>query len=49
VLAVLNRLGFEAKAAPAYSELPDTYNSCGGAMEVKAVPGGTSLSCSWGC
>lgn len=49
LLRALNRLGFQAVAQPGYSELPDTYNSCGGAMEVVAVPGGSALRCGWGC
>ena len=49
VVGTLNRLGFKAVVAPGYSELPDTYNSCGGAMNVEARPGGSALSCGWGC
>lgn len=46
---VLNGLGFNAPLDPDYSELPDTYNSCGGAMYIQKIPGGSSLSCGWGC
>lgn len=46
---VLNRLGFNATLHPNYSELPDTYNSCGGSMSIQEIPGGSSLSCGWGC
>ena len=49
LLRTLNRLGFKAVLAPSYSELPDTYNSCGGSMSVERRPGGSALSCSWGC
>ena len=49
VIAVLDRLQFSAKMAPDFKELLGTYNSCGGAMQLKAVPGGSSLSCVWGC
>lgn len=46
---VLNRLGFNAPLDPDYSELSDTYNSCGGGMSIRKIPGGSSLICSWGC
>ena len=49
VQKVLARLGFNAPLDPDYSELPDTYNGCGGAMYIEAIPGGSSLSCGWGC
>lgn len=49
VARTLNRLGFRIVDEPGFSELPDTYNSCGGAMSVEARPGGSALSCSWGC
>jgi len=49
VQKVLSRLGFNALLYPDYSELPDTYNSCGGAMYIEAIPGGSSLNCGWGC
>ena len=47
VLRTLNRLGFATQAAPAYSELQD--DACGGSMQVAAVPGGSALTCGWGC
>ncbi|WP_395636945.1 hypothetical protein, partial [Sphingorhabdus sp.] len=46
---VLSGLGFNAPLHPDYSELPDTYNSCGGGMSIQKIPGGSSLSCGWGC
>jgi hypothetical protein len=49
VQEVLNRLGFAAKIRPEYTALPDTYNSCGGSMQIETMPGGSSLSCGWGC
>lgn len=49
VLRSLNSIGFKAVRDPDYSELPDTYNSCGGAMSVEARNGGSALVCSWGC
>jgi hypothetical protein len=49
VQRVLNRLGFDIRMRPDYTALPDTYNSCGGSMQLEAIPGGSSLSCGWGC
>jgi len=47
VLRTLNALGFNAQLAPNYSDLHD--DACGGSMQVASLPGGSTLSCNWGC
>lgn len=49
VQRVLSSHGFNVKLHPEYTELPDTYNSCGGSMQIKAIQGGAALTCGWGC
>lgn len=47
VRSTLARLGFGAPRSPDYAELKD--DACGGSMQIVAVSGGSTLSCSWGC
>lgn len=47
VKRALDMAGFNAPMSPSYSELSD--DACGGSMYLEAVPGGTALTCSWGC
>lgn len=49
VMKVLNGLQFQIEMAPAYSDISDPDEVCGGSMQLEAVSGGSSLSCSWGC
>jgi hypothetical protein len=47
VQKTLNAMGFDVKRAPDYVELADDV--CGGSMQIVPLPGGSALTCGWGC